>query len=99
MDFFEGQNILISTFCDCDDGFQGGLSKAFYFHIRLHTNMFKLSKEYPSRDIVPVILVESLPTTPLRSKIRKRTYLQTNNSATSRKLCEMVVILRMEPLT
>jgi hypothetical protein len=61
--------------------------------------MLKLSKKYPSRDTVPLILVESLHTIPLRSKIRSRTYLQTKNGATSRELCEIVVTLRMEPLT
>jgi hypothetical protein len=49
---FEGLNILISTFCVCGDGFQGSLSKAFHFHIQLHTKMFTLSKKYPSRDTV-----------------------------------------------
>ncbi len=35
--FFEGEYILISTFCVCADGFQG-LSKAFHYYL-LHTNM------------------------------------------------------------
>jgi hypothetical protein len=34
--FFEGINILISTFCVCADGFQG-LSKAFRYPIQLLT--------------------------------------------------------------
>jgi hypothetical protein len=34
--FFEGLNILISTFCVCADGFQG-LSKAFHYPIQLLT--------------------------------------------------------------
>ncbi len=34
--FFEGINILISTFCVCADGFQG-ISKAFHYPIPLLT--------------------------------------------------------------
>jgi hypothetical protein len=32
--YFEGLNILISTFCVCADGFQG-ISKAFHYPIQL----------------------------------------------------------------
>jgi hypothetical protein len=32
--FFEGLNISISTFCVCDDGFQG-LSKDFHYPIQI----------------------------------------------------------------
>jgi hypothetical protein len=35
-DFFEGLNILISSFCSCGDGFQG-LSEAFHFPIQVLT--------------------------------------------------------------
>ncbi len=34
--FFEGLNILISTFCVCADGFQG-LSNAFHYPVQLLT--------------------------------------------------------------
>jgi hypothetical protein len=34
--FFEGPNILISTFCECADGFQG-LPKAFHYPIEFLT--------------------------------------------------------------
>ncbi len=33
--FFEGLNILISTFCVCGDGFQG-LSKAFHYTLYIN---------------------------------------------------------------
>ncbi len=37
--FFEGLNILISTFCECADDFQG-LSKAFHYPVQLLTFYF-----------------------------------------------------------
>ncbi len=60
--FYEGLNISISTFCVCDDGFQG-LSKAFHYPIQLllqllfaslktltnfETFLLKSSSEFPS---------------------------------------------------
>ncbi len=41
---FEGLKILISTFCVCDDGIQGALSKAFHFHTQLHTKCLNFQK-------------------------------------------------------
>jgi hypothetical protein len=37
--FFEGLNILFSTFCLCADGFQG-LSKAFHYLVQYHLFRF-----------------------------------------------------------
>jgi hypothetical protein len=41
--FFDGLNILISTFCVCADGYQG-LSKAFHYPVQLLTFLFAFLK-------------------------------------------------------
>ncbi len=56
--FFEGLNILISTFCVCDDAFQGR-SKAFHYPLQFMVNVFiepKYSYKYTDHIVIAFLL-------------------------------------------